>query len=90
MPIFVEFGTADQNKPVEQGTADASESVATTGLSQAAAQDGFVTITADENGYIAIGAGTPSAASNPRRRVLTGIPRAFAIERGQKVAFTAG
>jgi hypothetical protein len=90
MPVFVEFGTADQGQPVENGTADASESVASAGLSAAAPTDGFVTVTADENGYVAIGAGTPSAASNPRRRVLSGIPRSFAIERGQKVAFTAG
>lgn len=90
MPIFVEFGTVDSRAPVENGMADASESIASAGLSAAAAQDGVVTITADENGYIAIGAGTPSAASNPRRRVLSGVQRAFGIERGQKVAFTAG
>lgn len=90
MPIFVEFGTADQGQPVEQGACDASQTLSTGGLSAAAAQDGFVTITPDENGYVAIGSGTPSAATDPRRRILLGVTRSFAIERGQKVAFTAG
>lgn len=90
MPVYVEFSTAARNNPVENGLVEASGSLATGNASFPAPNDGFFTITADENGYLSFGAAVTNAAVDPRRRILLGNSRSFAVQKGHKVGFTAG
>lgn len=89
MPIHVEFSTVSRDSVVENGLCELSASVASGAASAAAPYDGVWTITPDENGYISIGPAVTAAAANPRRRVLLGVPRSFAVGKGDKVGFTA-
>lgn len=96
MAAFVEYVAVANNAnsvPIE-GHPFASESIATGALGVYVPKSSmFVTITTDENGYIAIAqasAGAPSAGSNPRHRMVAGVARSFPIYSGESISYVAG
>ena len=90
MPVFYELSYVDDDAPVEFGNPMTSGSVSTGTASSALPNDGYVTITATENGYVAFGPNVTAAAADPRRRVLSGVARSFKVLKNDKIGFTAG
>jgi hypothetical protein len=98
MAVYVECGNAGAGglgvaMPVEVGSeVHFSESLATTGVSTAAPSDCVMTLTSDANGYAVFGPGTPNAGTETtrRRRLLSGVPRSFAVRKGDKVSWVEG
>jgi hypothetical protein len=92
MGAFVEClaaGTDPKRLPVEDGRVEWSEMLSS-GATTAKAVTGegfFFTVTADQNGYFAIGA-APDSAQDPRHRIVAGLARSFAVRQGDRAHFT--
>ena len=89
MPVFYEVTNTDDAMPVEVAAPLSSASLASGATTSAFSLDGYITVTATEDGYIDIGP-SPNSAADPRRRVLNGVMRSFRISKGDKLMFTAG
>ena len=94
MGAFIEClaaGTDTKRMPVEDGRVEWSEMLAS-GAATANAVMGegfFLTVTADQDGYLAIGA-APDSSHDPRHRILAGTARSFAVRSGDRAHFTGG
>jgi len=95
MTLHVECGYAGggafdgMHMPVERSGLQWSETLSSDGTTtNSATQYTVLTLTADVDGWFAIGA-APDASADPRRRILAGQQRSFAAQPGDKVDWVA-
>jgi hypothetical protein len=94
MGAFIEClaaGADVKRLPVEDGRVEWSEMLASgaTTANAVAGEGLFFTVTADQDGYLAIGA-RPDSSRDPRHRILAGAVRSFAVRNGDRAHYTGG